>query len=242
MKARLILLQLTGVVFAGCFLAAAITHGDPMLAFELAGAAAVLVWAVIVAWNTARAALLARELGRVSRPLNVAGVACRVISSGRREAFAIGLRPTIFISEAAVGSLDRQQLRAVILHEDHHRRTLAPLRAAALEGWLALAGRFGAVRRPLTDRLAALETSADRHALRHGVSPGSLASALLKMEQGAVASRFTGHADRRVGQLLAVATGEQHVGGGHLPIELLPPVMLIAMIIGCRLAGADTPI
>jgi len=242
MKARLILLQLTGVVFAGCFLAAAITHGDPMLAFELVGATAVLVWAVMVAWNMARAALLARHLGRVSRPLNVAGVTCRVISSGRREAFAIGLRPTIFISEAAVMALDCQQLRAVLLHEDHHRRTLAPLRAAALEGWLALGGWVGAVRRPLLDRLAALETSADRHALRHGATPGSLASALLRMEHGAVASPFTGHADRRVGQLLAAATGEQHVAGGHIPIEWLPWLMLIAMVIGCRLAGADTPI
>lgn len=239
MKARLILLHLVAVVLAACFLAAAITHEDPMVGFELAGATAVAVWAVAVAGNLARAAMLARQLGRVSRPVNVAGVACRVISSGRREAFAIGFRPTIFISDAALSALDPQELRAVILHEDHHRRTLAPLRAAALDGWLALAGWVGAVRRPLLDRLAALETAADRHALGHGATPGSLASALLKMDQGLLAPSFTGHADRRVGQLLAAATGEQRGGGGHLPIEWLPLLVLIAMNIGCRLAGAD---
>ena len=242
MKPRLILLQLTGVVLVACFLLAALTHGDPMLAVKFAAVVVVLLWAVIVAWNVARAALLARALKRVSRPLNVAGVACRVIPSGRPQAFAIGFRPTIFISEAAVMALDREQLRAVILHEDHHRRTLAPLRAAALEGWLALAGRSPAVRRPLVDRLAALETSADRHALNGGATPGSLASALLRMEQGVVAASFTGHADRRIGQLLAGATGEQDVGVAHLPVEWLPSLMLIAMIVGCRLAGADTPI
>lgn len=242
MKGRLILLQLSAVVFAACFLAAAMTHGDPLLGIELAAAAVVLLWAMVVAWNVARAALLARRLRRISRPLRVAGVVCRVISSGHREAFAIGLRPTIFISEAAVMALDRQQLRAVVLHEDHHRRTLAPIRAAALQGWLVLGGRFGAVRGPLMDRLAALETSADRDALERGATPGSLASALLRMDQGRVALRFTGHADRRVGHLLAVANGEQDTGVGHVPIEWLPSLMLIAMVVGCRLAGAGTPI
>lgn len=240
MKACLIFLRAAGVVLVACFLAARTTRGDPMFAFELVGAVVVMLWAVVVARSLARAALLARALKCVSRPLNVAGIACRVISTGRREAFAIGLRPTIFISEAALAALDPQQLRAVVFHEDHHRRTLAPLRAAALEGWLALAGGFGAVRRPLLERLAALETSADRHALDGGATPGSLASALLRMDQGLGALRFTGHAERRVGHLLAAANGEHDAAARNLPLEWLPPLMLLAMAIGCRLAGADT--
>lgn len=242
MKPFLLVAIAAGVLLIGCMAFSARADNDPMFGLELVGLVAVLAWGMLLVWNLARASALAHALNRESRHAWIAGVACQIIRTGRCEAFAVGgLRPLIFVSETAVETLDREELRAVVLHEEHHRRSFAPLRAAALEAWLSLGGRHSRANRTLTDRLAALETSADQYALDRGVTPSALASALLKIEHARVASSFSGYADRRIGALLESAAGQRHPRGGHLPIEWLPLCLVTAMIVGCRLAGANAP-
>lgn len=242
MRQRLLMAQLAIVAFTACFLLAAVTHSDPMLVVEVAATSVVLLWAGLVGWNLTQAWLLARRLLSHSSPAIVAGIACRVIRSGRAEAFSIGVRPTIFLSERAILTLDRRQIRAVVLHEDHHRRSRAPLRAAVLEAWLAIAGRWRTLGTPLLHRLADLEAAADRYALERGATPEALASALLRMDRASAASSFTGHAEQRIDQLLAAAEGAPLIERRQLPIEWLPVVVLAAMALGCRLAGAGSVI
>ena len=241
MKPFLLVAIVAGGFLVGCYALTARAGDDPLFAAELVGILVVLAWGMLVVWNLARASVLAHSLDRVARPVQIAGVACRIVGSRRCEAFAVGgIRPMIFVSETAVETLDRDELRAVVLHEEHHRQTRAPLQAAALEAWLRLGRRWSPARRRLTGRLAALETSADRYALDRGVTRSALASALLKMDHLGDASSFSGYADRRIGALLDGSAGESSVRG-YLPIEWLPLCLVTAMVVGCRLAGVDSP-
>jgi Zn-dependent protease with chaperone function len=96
-------------------------------------------------------------------------------------AFCFGLfRPRIGISTGLVQSLTRDELKAVLLHEDHHRRHHDPLRGLLAE---VLAGTlfFLPVSAELRDLfLTSLELAADRHAVRLAGRP-SLAGALQKL-------------------------------------------------------------
>ena len=242
MKNHFVMAQVAAFVFSACFLLTATTRGDPMLALEVAVASVVALWAALVAWNVVRAWILRRRLEDGSRSIVVAGIACRLVASDRADAFSIGVRPTIFLSARAVQALDRQQLRAVVLHEDHHRRSRAPLRAAALDAWLVIGGRWQMLRTPLVLRLAALEAAADRYALERGATPEALASALLRMDRSSTAPSFTGQAEHRIDQLLAASRGAPMIERSHLPIEWLPALVLVAMALGCRLAGTGSVI
>jgi len=126
-------------------------------------------------------------------------------------------------------------MRAVVLHEDHHRRTRAPVRAAALGAWLRLLGRSNHVQRVLVDRLSDLEALADADAIGRGSSPRSLARALLK---GGDASprpvSFAYGAERRVEQLLDRAAGVPVEAVGRLPYEWLPVVLLSVATLACH--------
>jgi hypothetical protein len=125
-------------------------------------------------------------------------------------------------------------LQAVVFHEDHHRRTRAPLRAAALGAWLRLLGRSTWVRDGLVDRLTDLETLADADAIRRGSSPGSLAQALLKGDAGLRPVSFAPAAGRRVDHLLAhAAGGPMDADAGPLH-EWLPVVLLAVATLACR--------
>lgn len=156
------------------------------------------------------------------------------------QAFALGvLRPTIYVSERLLTELSRRELRAVVLHEEHHRRTRAPLRAAALRSWLALAGWSRPARTRLTDRLADLEREADAFAMAHGTSPATLAAALLQTDAlvaGAGAS-FGAAADRRLEALLAAAADGPSRSVPLPPIEWLVPAAGLALPMACYLLG-----
>jgi Zn-dependent protease with chaperone function len=96
-------------------------------------------------------------------------------------AFCFGLfRPRIGISTGLVETLTQQELKAVLLHEDYHRRHHDPLRGLLAE---VLAGSlfFLPVSGELRDLfLTSLELAADRHAVRFAGRP-SLAGALQKL-------------------------------------------------------------
>lgn len=242
MRQHLVMAQVGAAVFSACFLLTAVTGNDLMFVAEVGAASVVVLWSGLVVWNVSRGWLLGRRLRSSSSATIVAGIACRIIASGRVEAFSLGLRPTTFLSERALLTLDQNQLRAVVLHEDHHRQSRAPLRAAVLEAWLVIAGRWRMLRAPLVLRLAALEAAADRYALERGATPEALASALLRMDRAAATPSFTGHAEHRIDQLLAAADGKPPLEPRHLPIEWLPALVLVAMAFGCRLAGAGSVI
>ncbi|OGN86688.1 MAG: hypothetical protein A2X23_04875 [Chloroflexi bacterium GWC2_73_18] len=237
---RLVMVVLGGAIAAYCAIAGQLSRGDPMVALELAGAAMLAAWAVLLARIVWRGRRLARALGARCRDRSLAGVACRIVRGGGRHAFVLGpIRPRIYVGDGMLAALDADELQAVVLHEDHHRRTFAPLRAAALEAWLALVGRWGPLRRPLADRLIDLEEEADAHALRRGVDPATLASALVKADAAPAraGAAFVSAADRRLESLLAAAAGETRIVAPRLPFEWLPPAAVATLALACHLSG-----
>src|SRR3990172_1928672 len=157
-----------------CLALGAIVGGDPMLALEVGGTAVAVLWATLVARELVRSQRLSRALAIDARQAVLSGVAIHVTPSLRADAVVVGsIRPRIYVGSELLATLSDDELRAVVLHEDHHRRTRAPLRAAALGAWLRLLGRSKRVRDVLVDRLADLETLADADAIRRGSSPRS---------------------------------------------------------------------
>jgi hypothetical protein len=163
------------------------------------------------------------------------GVPCRVTPGLGTDAIVVGsVRPRIFLGAALVNALADDELEAVVYHEDHHRRTRAPLRAAALGAWLRLLGRLESFRSVLLDRLTDLETLADADAIRRGSSPRSLARALVKGDAALQPVSFSYAADRRVERLLDRAAGVPVDAGGRLPYEWLPIALLAVATLGCH--------
>ncbi len=222
---------------AWCAAFGGIVGGDPMLAIEIGGAAMAALWAVLVMRELIASGRLARALATDARPTILFGVPCHVTPALGADAVVIGaIRPRIFVGTALVASLDDTELKAVIRHEDHHRRTRAPMRSAGLGVWLRLFGRLPIVRRIVANRLADLETLADLDAIRRGSSPRSLARALLKGDLGLRPVSFSYAADRRVARLLDRAAGISTDDTVQLPLEWLPVVVLGGATVACHLA------
>lgn len=235
-----VLAALGASVATACLVTAELADGDPMMVLEVLGAVALGAWAFVGAGNVLRGRRLARALDAHGVTSVVAGVECRILRGGRRAAFVLGtFRPAIYIGEELVAALDPEELRAVLFHEDHHRRTLAPLRSAALEAWLTLAGRWTPVRALLVGRLAHLEEEADAEALRRGVSPATLASALVKSDvslMGAGAA-FSAASDSRLRNLLDAGAGQAAARAPRLPYEWLPLAAVVIVTVACHIGG-----
>jgi hypothetical protein len=132
----------------------------------------------------------------------------QVIAGSRPEAFCAGyLRPTLYISKAALKSLTIPELEAVLAHERHHRLVRDPLRFA-VGRILTRAMFFVPVLRPLFDRDADLaELNADRAAVRASAGRQSpLASALLVFDASAPPGA-SGISSARVDSLLGEPDG-----------------------------------
>lgn len=218
-----------------CFSIAAVVGGDPMLALETVGTAVAVVWAMLVARELARSARTSRALAAAARPAELFGVAIRITHLLRTDAVVVGtLRPRIYVGSELLECLADDEVLAVLLHEDYHRRTRAPLRAAALGAWLRLFGRSLRLRAVILNRLTDLETLADADAIRRGSSPRSLARALLKGDMSLQPVSFGYAAERRVAQLLDRAGGHPVSPPGRLPYELLPVIVLVIASVGCH--------
>lgn len=233
-----------GAALGWCKAAGVSVGFDPMLVLEIAGAAAIALWAALVGRDLRTAKRLQWRLNLVSSPESIDGVAVRVIRGGQVEAFVLGiLRPTVYLGAGSIAVLDHDELAAVVHHEDHHRRTLAPLRAAALEAWLRIVGRSSAARALLLARLAQLETAADAYAMQRGVHPGAIAAALIKVDpHRTLGTAFSGTADRRIQALVDAAAGRPAARTTPLPYEWLPLVIVIAVTVGCHLTELATRI
>lgn len=218
-----------------CVALGAVMGGDPMLAVEVAGAALIAVWAACVALELVRSQRVSIALGRDAEEASMFGVRVRVTPALDTDAIVVGaIRPVIYVGASLLATLSDDELRAVVHHEDHHRRTRAPIRAAALGAWLRLLGRSDRVRGVLLDRLSDLESLADADAIQRGSSPRSLARALLKGEATLQPVSFAYAAERRVEQLLDRAAGVPVEVAGRLPYEWLPVVLLTVASLGCH--------
>ena len=218
-----------------CFMLGALVGGDPMLAIEFTGGALALAWVILVMRDLALARRLTTNLNADSAEARIFGVRCRVTPALGTDALVSGaVWPVIYVGSSMLTALADEELRAVIYHEDHHRRTRAPLRAAALAGWLRLFGRAPLLRGHLLDRLADLETLADADAIRRGSSARALAGALIKGQATPVPVSFAYAAERRVGHLLAHADGRSAGPAARLPYEWLPVLLLVVAAVGCH--------
>lgn len=218
-----------------CIGAVTLVGGDPMLAIEIAGVVVASIWAIVVVRDLRRAGRLARRLSFDAVATSLFGVRFLVTRFLGPDALVIGaVRPRIFVGADLMDGLSDDELRAVVYHEDHHRRTWAPTRAAALEAWIRLFGRSKRVRAIVLDRLADLETLADADAIRRGSSARSLARALLKGDASLQPSSFGYAAERRVGQLLDHAAGNPLRPARRPPFEWLPVILLGVAALGCH--------
>lgn len=217
-----------------CFAASAVTSGDPL--FLLEGAAAIIVagWAVFALVLIGRSAVLARKLAGGSVPRRISGVGCRIVQDSQPHAFVAGvLVPSVFLTTGALEVLTPDEVHAVVLHEAHHARTLAPVRAALVDAWGGAGRRVPRFGGMLAARLAAIEIDADRFALAGGVTRRHLASALVKLDPSPGGAGFDGGGDGR----LRVLIDEEARPAPIAPVEWLPLLVVVALAAGCRLAG-----
>jgi hypothetical protein len=220
---------------AMCLAVGAIVGGDPTLAVELVGSALVILWTALLTWDLVASHRLACTLSADAREIVLSGVPCRVTPVLGTDAVVVGIvRPQIFLGASLFDELSADELEAVVYHEDHHRRTRAPIRAAALGAWLRLLGRSEGVRGVVLDRLAEIETLADADAIRRGSTPQSLARALLKGEMSLQPVAFSYAADRRVERLVDRAAGIPIDATGRLPYEWLPIALVTVVTLGCH--------
>lgn len=237
-RVAIIPLALTG----GCALIASVTGSDPMLAVELAALAMIAAWLVHIGLGTRQALTEAARLSAVSQRMDVAGADVRLLYITSPAAFVSGLlRPQIYVSSPLLEILDGPELHGVLLHEQHHRQTLAPLRSLALESWQRALGWLPPARRALTGRLAALEIEADAAAIARGVAPATLASALVKCGAGLPGSAspaFSAAAEIRIAELVARGRGQRVDRRLSMPVEWAAPASALIAIWVCHLVGA----
>lgn len=142
--------------------------------------------------------------GKLARSATAAGVdriAC--ITGSSPIAFCAGfLRPTIFVSQGAVGLLSEQELLAVLSHEADHARRREPMRRAAHTAAADVLVFLPIVRWWSQRQIERCELAADEAAER-SVGREALAGALLVMTAPAHSmAAFGGHAEMRAGRLL----------------------------------------
>jgi len=218
-----------------CAVVGGFVGGDPMLVLEIAGSVLIAAWAVLVLRELRGSHRLASALSADAHEVSLSGVRCRVTPALGADALVVGsIRPRIYVGAPLLAALSSDEPRAVLHHEDHHRSSRAPLRAAALEAWLRLLGRSNAVRGIILDRLTDLETLADAHAIRRGSSARTLARALLKADPTRQPASLSYATDRRIAQLLDRAAGIPVDVRGRLPYEWLPVALLAVATFGCH--------
>jgi Zn-dependent protease with chaperone function len=151
-----------------------------------------------------RAWLVQRRLRRalnIMRTARLGSVRFCVISGDATQAFCCGLlAPRIYVADGAVGALGERELRAVLAHEEHHRRRRDPLRLM-IGSVISDALFFVPALSRLHERYAAIaELAADEAAVRR-TDRSALASALLRFT-APQPSGAVGIAPERVDHLL----------------------------------------
>lgn len=142
------------------------------------------------------------------------GAPLTVFAHERPEAFCAGLlRPRVYLSTAALESVEDSELAVVIEHESHHCRRRDPLRILIVQV-LSDCLFFLPVIRHLRERYCTLaELAADEAAMSQGADRRSLAAALLAFAEGPTG--VVGIAPERVDHLLGESPRWE------LPVSLL---------------------
>lgn len=220
---------------AWCLLLDNLLGHDHVLAVELSALCIAALWAGATIRELAKWHRIAIALATDAEDIELFGVRCWLTSGIGADAVVLGpIRPRIFVGKALARALTADELRAVIYHEDHHRRTFAPIRAAALAAWLRLFGRWSRIRISVLERLSQLEVLADADAIRRGSSPAALARALLKGDPTPQPISFSYAANERVERLLEQAAGIRPDASERLPYEWLPAALLAIVTLGCH--------
>lgn len=129
---------------------------------------------------TSDATPLPLRLASLCTPLGLAGDV-RVFATATPVAFCYGLfQPRICLSTGLVASLTDPELKAVLLHEDHHRRHYDPLRTLLADLVAQVLFFLPVVAEWRTRFCIARELAADRHAM-HLAGRLPLAGALHKL-------------------------------------------------------------
>jgi Zn-dependent protease with chaperone function len=147
------------------------------------------------------------KLVRTAQSAGIDRIAC--VGAGSPLAFCAGIvRPTVFISDAAVAGLSDSELLAVLHHEADHARRREPLRRAARTAAAEVLTFLPIVRWWSERQIARSELSADSAAERMVGRP-ALAGALLVMTAPAIPlAAFVGHAELRARRLLGMRIDE----------------------------------
>ena len=224
-----------------CAAALAGSAADPLRAPELVGALVIAAWAALAARAVIRDVRLRTILDRNASPMEADGIRCYVIRGGGRYAFVLGwLRPDIYVGSRLLADLQPEELLAVLRHEEHHRRTRAPMRAAALHAWATLLRFIDPVQDALADRLVDLEIEADKAAIDAGSSRVVVASALLKTEWLRMAgTSFTADPDRRIAWLVGSSPPGREDRRLRVPYEWLPFAMYLVVLAACHVGVAQ---
>jgi BlaR1 peptidase M56 len=189
-----------------------------LLALAALGAAVLVVMARAAAQQVRAHRRLVRTLPG-ARPLP-GHPAVAVIDADMPMAFCAGwLRPRVYVSTAALRVLSRDELQAVLAHEQHHRALRDPLRLA-VGRVLCQALFFLPVLRPLHERYGEVaELRADAAALAAvGGQPAPLAAAMLAF--GSLPS----------GDVVGIAPGRVDSLLGRPPTWQLPRTALVAAL------------
>lgn len=165
----------------GTFCAASLASGHHLGAVRVLVATVAAATITVVLAQAHRHWRLVRALQAVSRPGELAGMHVRTGELGDA-VFVAGLsRPTIYCDHRLPEQLTAAQLRAVLLHERAHQRSLDPARILLVELVAPVLRRSRSGRQWLTATLAGREIAADQYALARGASRVDLAAALLSL-------------------------------------------------------------
>ena len=208
---RTVLLGATSfTTIAACMLAPASAMRGTGHALLLVGVLLAVAFLIAIGREARRHQRLAATVSRLARPATLVGYDVGLVP-GLDAAIVAGLRrPRIYCADDLAARLDAEELRAVILHEQHHQLQRAPARLVLIGALAPVLNRLEGGRSWLERERARLEIAADAHALTLGASRPALASALVKLSSSAglsAAPGFASAADLRVLALLGEATG-----------------------------------
>jgi Zn-dependent protease with chaperone function len=150
-------------------------------------------------------------------------------------------RPAIVVSSGLIDVLSCWGLEAVLLHEEHHRRSMEPLRRAVLQAAAEVLFFVPLLRWLCQRRLERSELHADRTAIET-LGPGPVAAALWALGSeatGGMAIGFDGAADARVRQLLGDPLPCSRPGRGLYATSLVGALTAISLAacLGLGLVG-----
>lgn len=172
------------IAFGACMLLPASSILRPLASTTLLAAIGIASWyGMVIVSRASEHRRLVRLIGASSVPGVEGGIAV-AHTAGIREPFVAGLRkPAIYWPADLAARMEPDELRAVLLHEQHHRLTNAPLRLILIDA-LETGFPIEAIREWARRARASVEVAADRYALDSGADRSALASALITLSAG----------------------------------------------------------